>query len=286
MVQSKWQLLRKLQYHQTVNGLMRLGITDRWRTCHRWSGWLQAVATLAVPIIAWAGKCTIPKGSTGLWYDVLSIIHDHYVALLLFATLCLWASQLVRTRYGDPWICETVKSLLEEMRADIFEGQIVSAHSDRVTLFKKKNWRMRFCCWPVRDWLCSVERSDHMTRRKRKWLRVQDNANEWECVGGTTWGMGRTILKDNLPLIKKGASGDQIVQYANETFVSFDYVEKQIAKKATLPQSLCGIMVEVNHKPWGVIVIDSALPNLPQKDKIEMFFKKHANVLGKLLAKL
>lgn len=95
-----------------------------------------------------------------------------------------------------------------------------------------------------------------------------------------------TVVKDNLPALEKNATPVQITEYATQTFVHEDYVRNQLRKNTHMPRSLCGIIVEAESKPWGVLVIDSSLPQLVAKDKLEAFFQKHAKVLGKLLAKL
>jgi hypothetical protein len=247
---------------------------------------IQVVTASAISLIGALAKYEVPAGPDNLWYIFVETVQGNSFWTILVLSVGLLAATIIKTHLGNPWVWEMVKGLLDDLRDDVFEGQNVFAHCDRVTLFKKRSLRMRWGLFPSRDWLCSVERSGHMTRGKRKGLRIKDNAAALEGVGGATWGLGKTILADDLPILTQGATDQQICNYAMQTFVEPDYVRSQLFKGAILPRSLCGIIVEVNHEPWGVIVIDSALPKLPQKEQIEKFFQKNAKVLGKLLAKV
>jgi len=124
-----------------------------------------------------------------------------------------------------------------------------------------------------------------MTRRRRKWFRASDDGQTVEGVAGQTWAEGRTILKENLPNLGASPTDDEINHYGKSGFLTAHHVRKQL-KRRPLPRSLCGIMVEVKAKPWGVIVIDSTSETLMAKDKIERFYAKNAKILGKLLERL
>lgn len=263
---------------------MRLGASDRWRSCYKLLTLLQVLAALALSIVTVVSKYEIPAGSETLWNNIISLVQDASIYIIIVANFVLWTAHVVKNYVGNPWAWDSVKVLLEEFRADVFNGTTtLTASHDRVTLFKKKDCRWRFGCWPSYDWLCAVERTGHMTRRKRKWLRASDDGQHYDGVAGAAWCLGRTIIKDGLP---STANDGDLELYARETFVPVDYVKKQLKKRAVLPRSLCGIIVEVNSKPWGVIVIDSSLEKLPDQAVIEAFYRKNAKVLGKLLAVL
>lgn len=125
-----------------------------------------------------------------------------------------------------------------------------------------------------------------MSRRKRKWFRAKDDGRTVDGVAGATWRSGQTTLKAGLPLLNEQSDSFLIDSYARETFVDNNYVRNQLTKGAALPRSLCGIIVEVENKPWGVIVIDSQHEKLAKKEVIEGFYEDSAKVLGKLLAVL
>jgi hypothetical protein len=194
---------------------------------------------------------------------------------------------VLKSCFGNPWAWDAVKVILDEFRAAVFIGEgNFSAHLDRVTLFKKRDRRWRFGIWPSADWLCSVERSGHMTRRKRVWFRGYDDGRNLKGVTGATWGEGRTILKDGLPALSANAGKREIELYARETFIDADYIREKLKKGCSFPRSLCGVIVESDNKPWGVIVIDSQHEKMAKKEMIEGFYSKNAKILGKLLAVL
>lgn len=241
-------------------------------------------AALALSVVAVLSKWEIPAGADDIKSQIISFIQDSSIWILVVANFILWVAHVLKNYLGNPWAWDTVKVLLEEFRKDVFNGAAnLHASHDRVTLFKKKDRRWLWGLFPSDDWLCAVERTGHMTRRRRKWFRAGDDGHCYEGVAGAAWCHGRTILKENLPEVTNEAGK---ILYARETFISVEYVNKQIKKNAPLPRSLCGIIVEVNNKPWGVIVIDSSFQNLADEAKIEAFYQKNAKVLGKLLAVL
>lgn len=249
--------------------------------------WAQVVSAAALTTISITAKYEIPAGASGVGYDLISFIQDQSLWILVVANVILWVAHVLKKYHGNPWAWDTVKVLLEEFRAEVFKGNAnLSAHLDRVTLFKKCPRRWRWGFWPSRDWLCSVERTGHMTRRKRVWYRAHDDGKTRTGVVGATWCEGRTILKDGLPLLSGTATTRQIEIYAKETFISTDEIFKKLGKGRTFPRSLCGILVEVSSKPWGVIVIDSQFERLAGQDVIMGFYNKNAKTLAKLLAVL
>ena len=260
---------------------MKLGASDRWHFWYRWLTRVQVLAALAMSIVTVASRYNAPAGTTGLWHDLIECIQNKAIFIVVFANAALWISYSLKKYFGYPLAWDTVKVLLEEFRDDVFEGATnLTANHDRVTLFMKKDWRWRWGIWPMRDWLCAVERTGHMTRSRRKWFRACDNGVNFEGVAGATWCTGQTILKESLT-IPTDHSG--VESYARDTFVSTDYVRRQMKKGAPLARSLCGLIVEVDNKPWGVIVIDSSLEKLVEKERIERFYQNNAKVVGKLL---
>lgn len=263
---------------------MKFGASDRWRFWHKWLTRFQVLAALALSIVSGVSKYEVPAGIEKIQDFVISLIQSASIWIIVIANLILWIAHVLKNYFGNPWAWDSVKTLLEEFRVEVFSGATnLNASHDRVTLFRKKERRWRWGVFPSNDWLCVVERTGHMTRRRRKWLRAKDDGRNYEGVAGATWCLGRTVLKDGLPV---AATEKGIKSYAKETFISVEYVKKQMEKGAPLPRSLCGIIVEVNNKPWGVIVIDSSLEKLTDQEKIETFYRKNAKVLGKLLAVL
>ena len=185
---------------------MRLGASDRWRNCYRWLTIGQLVAATALSITSVSAQYEIPAGKDGLWFDLILFIQANALYTVIAANVVLWVAHALKRYFGNPWAWDTVKVLLEEFRTDVFREEVnLSAHLDRVTLFQKRDCRWRFGIWPSADWLCAVERSGHMTRRKRKWFRAKDDGRFLEGVAGATWGESRTIHKDKLPHLNETA---------------------------------------------------------------------------------
>jgi hypothetical protein len=266
---------------------MRLGASDRWKTRYKWLTGSQIASAAALSFTGVAAPFVIPAGSNGLWYDFVSVVQQNAIYIVIIANVILWVAHVLKKYSGNPWAWDTVKVLLEEFRGNVFHGHpSLDVHLDRVTLFKKLDKRWHCGCLPSFDWLCAVERTGHMNRRKRKWFRAKDDGMVFDGVAGATWRSGQTTLKEGLPLLNRHSNSTAIESYARQTFVDDSYVRKRLGKGAPLPRSLCGIIVEVENKPWGVIVIDSQHEKLGGQDIIEGFYGNNAKVLGKLLGVL
>ena len=231
---------------------MRFGASDRWRTWYKWLTGSQIVAAAALSITSVAMKHEIPAGAEGVWNDLVDVLQQYAIQIIIVANIVLWVAHILKRRFGNPWAWDTVKVLLEEFRVWVFlEKANLDVRLDRVTLFKKVDKRWRWGCYPSYDWLCTVERTGHMSRRKRKWFRAKDDGRTVDGVAGATWRSGQTTLKGGLPLLNNHSDSSLIDSYAKETFVDSSYVRNQLLRGAPLPRSLCGIIVEVENKPWG-----------------------------------
>lgn len=249
--------------------------------------WSQVAAAGLLSFTAFAAQYQIAVADTNIWHDFVLGFKDEANYIVALSNFVLWTAHAIKRYLGNPWAWETIKSLLGELKTDVFRGQSnVTAHLDRVTLFKKVDCRFRFGLFPSSDWLVAVERSGHMNRRKRKWLRAKDDGKTFDGVAGATWCHGRTMLVEELPELKNHSTHSLIKTYAEKSFMSEAYVRRRLADGYKFPRSLCGIIVEVDDSPWGVIVIDSQFEKLVTIEEIEGFYKKNAKSLAKLLAVL
>jgi len=93
----------------------------------------------------------------------------------------------------------------------------------------------------------------------------------------------------DLPELDAKASKTKLNEYARKTYVSVEFLEDWLERKASkgqsLPRAICGIPVEVKGEVWGVIVIDSRNPGELYKDAVMAFWKTTARTLSKLLEK-
>ena len=173
---------------------------------------------------------------------------------------------------GPPWVWGAIHAVLNEFREHAFHATGVRdpLHYHRVTLFRFCRCRWLFplhswrsVCWPWgvgrwpwSGWLVPVARSGHTTKTRSTIFLAPDDADCAEGIAGQTWTTNTTLPVSNLPLINEEASPEDIGFYAQQTFVTEQWIRARIAVKA-LPRSLHGIPVEVNGRLWGVLVLDS-----------------------------
>jgi hypothetical protein len=200
------------------------------------------------------------------------------VAVILVGILG-WA----RKRLGTPWVWEHVKFLLDKFQQHIFPvpptpGEL---HHHRVTLFKYVKCRACFARWPWSGWLVSIERSGHSTRRRWICFAAPDDADRSTGVAGRTWAKNGMVSVEGLPDLSNNPSQGDTRGYAEASFVDPTWV----AQRVCLARSIYGLPIEVRHKLWGVLVIDSRLPVIARKDEIPTIFSLFGGYLGKLLEK-
>ncbi|MEQ1827175.1 MAG: hypothetical protein ABL921_14565 [Pirellula sp.] len=108
-----------------------------------------------------------------------------------------------------------------------------------------------------------------------------DDAENAEGVAGQAFRASQTYIIKNLPELTSESDDSDIADYAKKTYVSIAWVKKRLKANRTLARSIAAIPIEVDHKPWGVIVIDSTLPAgvviQPNAKDVALF------TLGKLL---
>ncbi|HET6428414.1 MAG TPA: GAF domain-containing protein, partial [Phycisphaerae bacterium] len=119
-----------------------------------------------------------------------------------------------------------------------------------MTLFKRVR---RF-----REWLVIVDRSGHLTLKHRTKFRISDDPNVCEGWAGKVWVQGTVLSIDNLPEITADSPPADLERYARLTGVSKEWIGQRLSKGRRLARSYLAIPVEVNGKPWGVVVLDSA----------------------------
>ena len=214
--------------------------------------------------------------------DVIKLLHGH-AWFILPALGTLGIAKMMKAWIGPPWVWETIHRLLDSFQKHIFEKQSHEPqYFHRVTLFKYKGFVFIWRKWPSSGWLVPVERSGHITQRSTSKFKVPDNGSV-EGIAGQVW-VRNSVLTISLPDISSDSTAEEIASYAQRGFVSIEWVQSRLREKKTLPRSICGVPVEVNGKPWGVIVVDSRREKLPEKE-IEKAHRLIAKVLGRLLEK-
>jgi hypothetical protein len=185
---------------------------------------------------------------------------------------------LLKKLLGPPWLWNTVHSYLDSFREEAFNvGSDDAEHHHRVTLFRYRSWRWRFCRWPWSGWLVPVERSGHTTQASVSVYRAPDDADRAEGVAGMTWARRKVVNVTNLPDLSDNPSREDMQRYAKASGMTLEAVRKKLPKA----RSFCGIPVETKAGVWGVLILDSR-----SADGINANSQTLYRPLGKFLAKL
>jgi len=216
-------------------------------------------------------------------------------ALVVIAGACA----ALRRFIGPPWIWVTIEKVLEEFRRFSFNDD-GEPHQHRVTLLKLQRfyfpvfpgrWRGRFSPWgkgrhPCSGWLVPICRSGHVRQRSTSAFLAPDDAEHAEGVAGQAYNRGGYRIEE-LPDPIRLKSDDAMQEYADATHVPIDWVRGRVAKIKPFSRSLCGIRIEVDGKPWGVLVLDSTQPNAIKSQRtIDSNFRIVARVFAELLRKV
>lgn len=207
------------------------------------------------------------------WNWVLVPFFIALAALIGFATRWI----------GDPKKWNVVHDVLDQLRDEIFsEAADDVAHEHRVTLFKKKNFLLCKRGWWWSGWLVPVERSGHTSQKTDVYFKAPDNAALAEGVAGQTWARkGKPVYVRDLPNLGGTPTDAELAEYAKKSFMALD----EVRNRRPLARSLYGFAVEANGQRWGVIVVDSRLPRLKERE-LSKRYRMVARFLGKTLEAL
>lgn len=181
-------------------------------------------------------------------------------------------------RKTDKSKLDAVHGLLNTFRDEVFKSVDFELEQHRrVTLFKYKPFCMRRWPWN-HGWLVPIERSGSLTRKTSAIFRAPDDGEQGEGVAGRVWSRKRLVYVGNLPDLRTNPTDQDFDDYAAKSFMQAE----DLRTKRPQARSLCGLHIEVDSSPWGVLVIDSVHPNLSQR-KVEQAFPLLANALSRLL---
>ncbi len=179
---------------------------------------------------------------------------------------------------GAPWTSDAIKSLLDTMQRELFGELKDPDHRHRVTLFCHRHRLRWFHLRSQQGWLVPVARSGHLTAKTTTCFRATDEPSDSQGIAGQAWlGSSLVFVPDSenepLPVIEPNSRPKDRKKYAENTFVSVEWVDAQLAKRPeTLPRSFfAGRVEDAEGRPWGVLVIDSAQERLDE-DRIERAF--------------
>lgn len=197
-------------------------------------------------------------------------------AVLILAPMTVWGRKRTdRSKH------RLVKELLDEICRQTFGDEDFDLEQHRrVTLFRFRNF-----CWRrppfFGGFLVPIERSGEATRKSGSIFRAPDDGEAGTGIAGRTWSRRRMIYVDGLPDLRNGCDDEKFKEYAEKTFMG----AAQLRNRPPQARALLGIPVDVNHRRWGVIVIDTVNTSI-QRSSAEDLFKKLASPLSSILKEL
>ena len=228
---------------------------------------------------------------------VVTFSHQSSWWIIPISMIIALVAQYARSHIGSPETWVLVQYILDQYRDEMFgkdnETKEDPQHFHRVTLYKATRWRWALVRWPGSEWVVPVARSGSTTKTKIPCFRASRNdPNAAEGVAGQTWArVSRLVPAFELPdLNMEHPNQADIETYARKTFVSNEWVRRQIRKQKRGPQAraLLGIPVEAKGNSWGVLVVDSRSSQPIQLKKVfkSPSFQAHSGVLSRLLEKV
>jgi hypothetical protein len=208
---------------------------------------------------------------------------------LLLAGVAAFAMKWI----GEPWAWQMATSLLNGFRNQLFKGKKDPVHHHRVTLFKIQHWCF---CWkykrvlfraPWQRWLRALLRSGHTTLRSKPTFAIPDDAENVEGIAGLAWSKRATIYETNLPQLSTASNQTNLRKYAEKTKMDSRELELRVKDGKSFARSYCAFPIESESGDiWGVMVIDSQGPDLPDENEITAIFFPVAKCLTKLVSRL
>lgn len=217
-------------------------------------------------------------------------------------------AKVIAQQIGPGWMWESIHGVLNQLRDEFLEDEFVNdpEHYHRVTLFQYVSWttvwflftpKMWLKAWrwqtyknwpriygPWSGWLVVVCRSGHFGKNTSDLFLACDHH-----FAGSNEGIAGKAFRDNKPVDFKfehdinapSPSQEHIEEYAKKANVSTKWVANRFEKNKQVSLMMYGVPIEVNNKPWGVIVIDSRNANGQITDATILSFG--VSFIGKLL---
>jgi len=237
------------------------------------------------------------ENKTFVWL-VIERFQD-YSGLLYLVLFSIWAFFTSIQKTKNPWVWEQLQFILDEYQGKVFTDFHDPQDYHRVTLFQlkkniclKKHWsRTSKFSKPsgihplFSDYLVPVLRSGHLSKKSNAIFYVCDESDKCEGIAGQAWARQGSLHVTGLPEIKNSQAPKYIKakkKYSEATYTDEALIEKYIKEGRPPPQSIAAMLVEVNSKPWGVIVLDSRSANGVSEDCVQNYTLTTA-MIGRLL---
>jgi len=206
------------------------------------------------------------------------------VSLLIAAGSIILIQNVVTSHSVRTRTIYAVEKLLQKHHEDIFGGEKNDHTINRVTLFVyREHW------WP---WRIHVNRKAQATVGKLVPLMrygqhvshispftvFDPPSSQTRCHGiaGEAWLKGGTASSLNLDPISTHSTDHELSKYAQDTFVTLEFVKSRLKKNRPMSRSIYAVVVKANDENWGVLVVDSTEP--------AKFSRQTKNKVGKFAA--
>ena len=190
----------------------------------------------------------------------------------------------ISVRSLDPWKWKVIQECLDAFCSEVFAG---SDHDEdlnykhRVTLYRLQSGSIRMIKPFWQKWLIPVARSGIITKRTKSIFRLHDNPRRIEGVVVQAFlkKKGQWLTVEDVPELMEAMTEAEKSIYRDKTNISFD---KAIKMKYTA-RSYAAVRMEINGKPWGVLVLDSVYCKMPSDSKLKPLFCLLASTICPIL---
>lgn len=257
-----------------------------------WGKWSCVIAVFGVAVIG----LLVRPFSAIIWpiwaVDAQSYMRDNAgwiltalsAIVLLFGVLC--------ETIQEPRFWRAIQLIVDVFQRDVFQKfQEDRIDDHRVTLYKFRQWHFRSCfrgleghppCWPWSGWLKPIVRSGARARGRTVFL-ARDAGRSEGIVGAAFYAQG--TIEKTLPSLDGDSSDEAVTEYADAGFVSPKWIRTRLKKGEPLACYLVAMRIEIQHKPWGVLMIDTRSQKLPKPEVAIHKFEIVHTVLQILLEK-
>jgi hypothetical protein len=278
------------------------------RTLRRWGRIyfaLKMIEFVSIGILALLGASQkINPSRPPSWVPFSSEALTKFQAFITTAGI-IAAGTLVITKscreyIGHPLTWKQVQAILDQLQIDLFGDESpVPVHHHQITLLKYRKWWWRAgpwrhsWWWPWGDcscgsgWLVPVARSGHGNQKTPCVFSAPDNQDKVEGIAGAAWALGKRGNMhppiEDLPNIHADMTLEEKLEYARKTYVDVAWVDWRISCNKKCAQSYAGRPIEVKSEMWGVLVVDSRAPKLPNRKKLDDATATAAKLLDAVL---
>ena len=184
----------------------------------------------------------------------------------------------------DPWKWKAIQSCLDEFRDQVFDGQDHAEDLNfkhRVTLYRLQNGSLKMLKTVWQKWLVPVARSGIITKRTSSIFCLPDNPSKIEGVVAQAFlkKEGIWLREEDVPELSPNMTDSDKQAYRVKTRIS---VDKALMMNYRA-KSYAAIRMEVNGKPWGVLVLDSENSRMPSPPELTRMFRLLTSAIAPIL---